>query len=270
MTFGHFYSGSVFHARLTAPLHKFRYKIAYICVDLDEITCAPEMSKLFGWRKRRPISIDPKNYGDGQSADLAGWVRKILSGQGIATPATRIELLTIPKIFGYVFNPISIYFIYDGEQLHHLLYEVSNTFGGRHHYLVATKLGDRVQFHSCKKALYVSPYFDVTGYYAFEILPPKNKVSLVIDYFDGQLPAMKASFSGEKLPIADWQCLKILLAFPFMTLGVMAAIHWEALKLFLKGARLKPANGTEKSLGGLTREDKKILSSDIEVRESGT
>ncbi|MEX6633282.1 DUF1365 domain-containing protein [Hyphococcus lacteus] len=267
MTFGHFYKGSVFHARLTAPLHKFRYKIAYICVDLDEIARAPAISKLFGWRKRRPISIDPKNYGDGQTGNLAGWVREMLSGQGITTPATRIELLTIPKIFGYVFNPISIYYIYDGEKLHHLIYEVNNTFGGRHHYFAATKPDGGVQFHRCTKALYVSPYFDVKGYYEFEIIPPRDKISLDIDYFDDHdTLAMKASFSGKKLPITDRQCLKILLAFPFMTVGVVVAIHWEALKLFLKGARLKPANGTDRSLGGLTREDKKITPRHIEIQ----
>jgi DUF1365 family protein len=170
-------------------------------------------------------------------------VRDHLAENGVAEPCTRITLLTLPRMFGYLFNPISVYFIYGGESNpHHILYEVNNTFGKRHFYLAKTGRDEKRSSHCMNKELYVSPFFDVEGQYRFTVEPPGETLSLDILYFDGGgAKKLRAALRGKREAVTDWRCLKVLVAFPFMTFGVIAAIHLEALKLYLKGARYRPA-----------------------------
>lgn len=237
-----FYIGDVVHRRLSGPRHTLRYRLAYVLADLDRMTDRRDL-RLLGIGRGGVMSIEARDHGDGSGGCLAEWVRAYLKSQGVSEPCARIELLTLPRMFGFVFNPISVYFIYreDGALLR-LLYEVNNTFGGRHFYLARPDLSDPRLRHECEKALYVSPFFDVEGGYAFSIAPPGETVRLSIDYFDSSgAPAMTASLAARREAASDWRCFTILLRFPLMTLGVVAAIHWEALKLYLKGAKYRPA-----------------------------
>ena len=131
-----FYNGAVVHRRYGAAAHKLRYLIAYVLLDLDRLHEANSASSLFSIERAGLLSFRAKDHGDGTSPDLASWVRDYLIAEGVTHEASRIELLTLPRMFGYVFNPISVYFIYDRSgDLHHILYQVTNTFSERHFYL---------------------------------------------------------------------------------------------------------------------------------------
>ena len=256
MTGADFYIGYVTHRRLRGPAHRLRYRLAYVLVDLDQMT-APQndrpsqRSAFLGLGRGGLMSVLAKDHGDGRSADLAAWARRFLKQRGIEQDCARIELLTLPRMFGYVFNPISVYFFYNEYgALHHILYEVNNTFGGRKFYLAPANEGRGRQRYHCAKTFYVSPFFDVDGQYRFCLRPPRETVQLAIDYADsGGAPALEARLVGKRQPATSWQCLKILFSFPFMTAGVIAAIHWEALKLFVKGAKFKPPPTCEAEAG---------------------
>lgn len=241
-----FYTGEVVHRRLSGPRHELKYRLAYVLADLDRMN-EPNRLRFFSFGRKGLMSLEARDHGDGEGGDLAAWVRDYVRREGVAEPCARIELLTLPRMFGYVFNPISVYFIYgnDGGLLR-LLYEVNNTFGGRRFYLAKPDLEDPRLRHECAKTLYVSPFFDVEGGYRFSVAPPGETVRLGIDYLDGAgAPAMTAYLAARRETATDWRCLMILLRFPLMTFGVIAAIHWEALKLFLKGAKFRPAPAAE-------------------------
>jgi len=243
-----FYTGAVVHRRYGAVTHKLRYRIAYILLDLDRLDEANAASSLLGIERPGLLSFKSKDHGDGASRNLASWVREHLAAQGVEEEASRIELLTLPRMFGYVFNPISVYFIYgrDGA-LHHILYQVTNTFSERHFYLCAADPVAAIINQTSEKRLYVSPFFDVKGAYRFKVQPPSETLALTIRYdlVNGD-KGLTASLTGIRKPVTTWRSAVLLAKFPFMTLGVVAGIHWQALKLWLKGAKYRSrATATE-------------------------
>lgn len=236
-----FYTGGVVHRRHSALAHKLRYRIAYILLDLDRMTEANRASRLFGIGRRGLLSFRAEDHGDGASRDLASWVRAYLVAQGISTDASRIELLTLPRMFGFVFNPISVYFIRNRRgALSHILYQVTNTFSERHFYLCDVDQDGPIIDQSCEKRLYVSPFFDVEGAYRFKVQPPGDTVALTIRYdlANGE-KGLTASLFGSRKPVTTWRSALLLAQYPFMTLGVVAGIHWQAFKLWLKGAKYR-------------------------------
>ncbi|MEZ5893415.1 MAG: DUF1365 domain-containing protein [Parvularculaceae bacterium] len=242
MTAVSFYTGHVTHRRFADVNHRLRYRIAYVLVDLDRLPEANEASFLLGAGRGGIMSVKAKDHGDGKTGDLAAWARTLLHESGVEQKAARIELLTLPRMYGFVFNPISVYFIYDNEgALHHVLYEVNNTFGERRFYLCPAEDGAQIVRHDCAKTLYVSPFLDVNGRYRFSLRPPGDTLALRIHYDAADHPkALTAMLAVERKPVTNWTAMKIILGFPLMTLGVVAAIHWEALKLLVKGVRYRP------------------------------
>lgn len=235
-----FYEGRVSHWRFGELRHVLRYRIAYLLIDLDRLEEARSLSPLLGIGRGGVLSFQPKDHGDGTGRDLASWVRTFLKTQGVEQPAERIELLTLPRMFGYVFNPVSVYLIRDGQaRLHHVIYEVANTFGERHFYVcpVSAADGERVCRHSAEKAFYVSPFFHKTGAYEFQLQPPGETVQLTMRYSADDRNGLGATLSGKARPVTTGSVLGLLLKYPLMTLGVTLGIHWEALKLVLKGAK---------------------------------
>lgn len=243
-----FYTGAVVHRRHGAVAHKLRYRIAYILLDLDRMKEANAASRLFGVESLAPLSFRAKDHGDGTSQNLASWVREYLIAQGVKTEASRIELLTLPRMLGFVFNPISVYFIYDhGGALHHILYQVTNTFSERHFYLCSVDQPGAVIDQTSEKRLYVSPFFDVEGTYRFKIQPPDETVALTIRYdLANGTKGLTASLMGTRKPVTTWRSALLLAKFPFMTIGVVAGIHWHALKLWLKGAQYRSRSAANK------------------------
>lgn len=228
------YAGKVVHARLRPKRHKLTYRVFSLLLDLDEIDGLAARLKLFAHNGAAVFSFHDKDHGDG-GGNLRGWVSEQLRAAGIMLMAPKITLLCYPRIFGYVFNPLTVWFCHDGDELRAILYEVHNTFGERRTYVIRVTPGANAIEQSCAKELYVSPFVPMDCLYQFHIEPPDDKVLVRIDETDPQGMLLRASFAGERRELTDGALLRALFAYPLMTLKVTAAIHWEALKLWAKG-----------------------------------
>jgi uncharacterized protein len=228
------YAGKVFHARLRPRRHKLVYRVFSLLLDLDEIGELSKRLKLFAHNSAAVFSFHDRDHGDG-SGDLRLWVEAQLGAAGIVLAAPGISMLCYPRIFGYVFNPLTVWFCRDGDELKAILYEVHNTFGERRTYVIRVAPGANVIEQTCAKELYVSPFVPMDCAYNFRIEAPGEKVLISIDETDPQGLLLKASFAGARQPLTDASLLRALFAYPLMTLKVTAAIHWEAMKLFFKG-----------------------------------
>jgi DUF1365 family protein len=228
------YAGKVVHARLRPKRHKLTYRVFSLLLDLDEIAPLGRKLKLFAHNSAAVFSFHDRDHGDG-NGDLRSWVDAQLGAAGIVLAAPKITLLCYPRIFGYVFNPITVWFCHEGDELRAILYEVHNTFHERRTYVIRVTPGTDAIEQSCSKELYVSPFVPMDCAYRFHIEPPGEKVLVAIDETDPQGLLLKASFAGTRKPLTDGELLRALFAYPLMTLKVTAAIHWEALKLWAKG-----------------------------------
>jgi DUF1365 family protein len=228
------YAGHVVHARLRPKRHKLTYRVFSLLLDLDEMAELSRRLKLFGHNRAAVFSFYDDDHGDG-TGDLSGWVKAQLTGAGVVLEQPRITMLCYPRIFGYVFNPITVWFCSEGEELKAILYEVYNTFHERRTYVIRVAPGGDLIEQRCAKELYVSPFVPMECAYSFRIQPPRNKVLVSIDETDGDGLLLKASFAGSRQPLTDATLLRALFAYPLMTLKVWGAIHWEALKLWAKG-----------------------------------
>lgn len=234
------YVGSVSHRRVTPRRHRLRYRVFWLLLDLDEPRDLSRRLCLFSHNRFNLFSFHDRDHGDGESTPRA-YVERVLKRQGIDIGAGRVSLLCMPRILGYVFNPLSIYFCHrqDGT-LAALLYEVRNTFGQKHSYLIPVQEPGDVVRQRCAKAFYVSPFMDMRLSYDFRIAPPADDVSVVVAASGDQGPVLVASLTGTRRALTDAALAGVFLSHPLLTLKVMGAIHWEALKLWVKGLRLRP------------------------------
>jgi DUF1365 family protein len=233
--------GSVMHHRLAPRRHMLRYRVFWMLIDLDEPARLSQQLRLFSHNRLNLFSFHDTDHGDGATMPLRFYVERELDNHGMAGNIGRITLLCMPRILGYVFNPLSIYFCYrkDGD-LAALLYEVRNTFGQRHSYLIPVVDQAPVVRQRCRKAFYVSPFLDMDMTYDFRIARPGKRISAVVRAYDVSGTVIVASLAGQRHTLTDSALALVLLTHPLLTLKVIAAIHWEALKIWLKGIRLRP------------------------------
>lgn len=270
------YRGRVSHHRFLPKDHSFRYRISSWLVDLDELQ---QLAGRRGWRwlfgYNRPAlwSIYDADHGrlvsknDGEPAaqtpiPLREHVTQTCLANGQQIPA-RIALLSFPRFLGFTFNPLALFYCYDRQnELFAVIHQVTNTFHQRHHYFIPVESPSKqtrddgepatAVLQHANKILYVSPFMPHQGRYQFTLVPPAAEVGVKIDYFDTHQHLLTADLQGKRHPLTLKTLLVESIRTPLLPIKVVAAIHWQALKLWLKGIPVqpKPNQSTDSSSRG--------------------
>ena len=237
------YLGRVMHTRMRPVHHRFAYRVMNLLIDLDRLDEADRQSRLFGVNRASVFSFHESDHGKRDGASLGNHVRRLAEQRDIDLSGGRILLLCYPRVFGYVFNPLSIYFCYGSHgNLALLIYEVRNTFGEIHSYVLPVEdaaAGGAIR--QCQaKEFYVSPFMEMQTKYRFSIAPPDQQVKVRIVQSDEHGAIFTAAFSGQRRPLTGRSLLATLVTLPLLTFKVVAAIHWEAIRLWLKNVPYVP------------------------------
>jgi uncharacterized protein len=236
------FHGEVMHQRLRPRLHKFCYQLSSWLIDIDEL---PELARLrgFAWNRPSLFSFYDSDYGYADGRSPRQFIDELLMQQGLARPA-RVELLCQVRCLGIVFNPLAVWFCYDAQgQLMASLYEVRNTFKQRHHYLVPINsaapptqgVGEQARFRQqADKVFYVSPFMPMACQYQFSFKAPSEQLDIGIAQQHEGTTIMHAHWRGRRQPLdqraLNWQGIR----HPLNTLWILLAIHWQAIRLWLK------------------------------------
>ncbi|NQE60896.1 DUF1365 domain-containing protein [Caulobacter sp. RHG1] len=236
------YRGAVAHRRFRPKAHRLRYRVFWLLLDLAELDGLGRRLTLFSRNRFNLLSFHDRDHGDGSQTPLRVQIEARLQAVGVDLQGGAIRLLTMPRMLGFVFNPISLYYCHrpDGT-LAGMVYEVTSTFGLRHFYVAPIQPKDQavgVIRQEADKALYVSPFMGMNMRYAFRGRAPDAGLGLTIEGRDAEGVLITATLAGRRRDLSDRQLLAAAVQFPLLTLKVVAAIHWEALKLWLKGVPL--------------------------------
>jgi uncharacterized protein len=232
------YAGQVFHRRFRPRAHHLRYNLFQCLFDLDEIDHIAARCHLFSRNRFNLFSFHDGDFGDRSGRPLRPQIEELVRRTGQEPDGGPIRLLTMPRMLGHVFNPLSVWFCHrrDGS-LATIIYEVTNTFKERHSYVIPVPSGEaRAQLirQACDKAFYVSPFMDIDMRYDFTVEPPMERTRVVVAGGDGEGPLIVAAFQGTRRELGDGALLAAFLRHPLLSLKVVAGIHVEALWLFLK------------------------------------
>ncbi|HTO30662.1 MAG TPA: DUF1365 domain-containing protein [Pararhizobium sp.] len=238
------YAGQVMHQRLKPVGHRFTYHVFSLMIDLDRLAEADRSCTLFSVNRRNLLSFHEKDHTGESGLPLRAYVDQVLQEAGLQSRAARVLLVCYPRILGLVFNPLAVYYAYDDDDgLTAMIYEVRNTFGERHSYVCPVgpeNLSDAGVRQQCEKIFHVSPFIPMAMRYQFRMLPPGQEIRWRILETDEHGPLLAATFSGVRMPLKTGQILRLVARIPHLTFKVVAGIHWEALKLWIKGMRYIP------------------------------
>lgn len=245
MTASAIYTGSVVHRRWKPVRHDLRYRALYLLLDLDELPALVRRLRFFSTRGFNLFGFHARDHGAGTGEPLRAQIEAHLRAAGIATEGGAIRLLCMPRVLGTVFNPLSVYYCHRADgTLAAVLYEVNNTFGERHSYLIPVSPRAPAESllalrQSCAKRFYVSPFMDMALTYHFRLTLPGERLGLVVSAHDTDGATLTASFAGSRVPLTDANLWRSFLRHPLLAMQVLGGIHWEAMKLWRKGMRLR-------------------------------
>jgi DUF1365 family protein len=232
------YNGQVIHKRFKPKVHSFRYDVFSLLIDLSELETLDKQVNFFSYNKFNWISFYDKDHGDRDGSSLINWVQKNLRKNNISTENIKIKILCYPRIFGFVFNPLSVFYVYNSnENLISILYEVKNTFGEQHTYIFRIEKDANLIQNNCSKKFHVSPFIQMNCNYFFRLLKPGNKISVIIDQYENEDKILYASQDGIRTDFNTKYLVKSFLNHPLMTFKIIIAIHYEAFKLWSKGIK---------------------------------
>ena len=240
------YSGVVMHQRMKPFGHRFEYKVFSLLLDLDHLARVHSLSRVFSVNSFNLVSFVEADHIDTRISSVEKGIRayadRLFINAGMKRPA-RIELLAYPRVFGHAFNPISLYYAYEQSgELSGMIYEVRNTFGERHTYVCPVESGqltDAGLRQTRTKIFHVSPFIEMGMRYDFRVRAPGDALQFRILESDGEGPLLAASFSGNATPLSTGALVSQLAKIPFLGLKIVAGIHFEALRLWLKGAKFR-------------------------------
>lgn len=230
---------TVMHRRLRPRENSFRYPVSYLALDLDRIDAAA--GRWLAVDQPGLVAFHRRDHGARDGSDLRPWLARLLAEHGLAACCDgSATLMTMPRMLGYVFNPVSFWLCRDrAGGLRAVLCEVRNTFGEAHCYLVSHDDGRCIEpaaWLQGRKVFHVSPFLPVEGHYRFRFRAEAEHIRIDIHYHDAQGLILATSVGGRCLPLSDGTVLRRFLARPTMTLGVVARIHWQALHIWRKRA----------------------------------
>lgn len=236
------YRCRVAHRRPGAPRYRFAYRSFYLLLDIDAIDDACAASPLLSRNRFNVLSFNDADHGAHRhDQSLRAWLDGLLAEHAIDLAGGRVQLLAMPRVFGYGFHPISLFYCEHADgALRAIVVEVHNTFG-EHHFYVVHEHGAPIAWGTARhknKQFHVSPFFDRSGVYRFHFAEPGERLGLGIRLFDreGENLRIATALSGERRALTTANILRVVSRVPFMTLKVTAAIHWQAFKLWLRGA----------------------------------
>lgn len=236
------YTGTVTHERLRPTRHRFDYRVFSLYLDIDRLDETLSPRRLISHNRANVLSFQDRDHGPRDGSGLRPWVDNMLEAHGLGEASHRVMLLCYPRLWGFVFNPLSVYFCFrDDGSLGAVIHEVKNTFGEQHAYVLPVERdAGPVIRQGCAKDFHVSPFIPMEARYAFRFSVPDDQLAFVIDEFDADGKLLIAAQVGTRRPLNDRTLAGALVRHPLMTLKVIAAIHFEALRLWLKGARFHP------------------------------
>ena len=236
------YAGLVTHHRRRPRDHRLAYSIYSLLLDLDEVGALDRVLRLFSLDRFNLFSFHRRDRGDGSGRNLRGQVEEAMRGAGVEPDGGKILLLTMPRLLGFAFNPLSVFYCFRRSGgLAAVMWEVDNTFGERHAYMLPVEgAGDSEIVQGCGKEFHVSPFLNMDLDYRFRLRAPGDRLSLVIEVSDPAGLLLTARYQARREALTDANLLRRFFATPLLTLRVLGGIHWEALKLWRKGIGLRP------------------------------
>ena len=235
------YTGFVTHRRFTPLRHFFSYKTFSILFDLDELDELNKKINFFSLNSFNLFSFYNEDHGERNGSDLKDWVNKSLKKYNISLDISKIKLLCFPRIFGYVFNPLSVFYCYEGDKLKVILYEVKNTFNEQHTYIFLVDENAKIISQNCNKKFYVSPFIEMEARYKFFNKMEKDKININIELFDkNNKKVITASQYGKFINFNSKNMLKFIYFNPLLGFKVMLGILYEAVKIVFKGGKYVP------------------------------
>jgi DUF1365 family protein len=233
------YLSEVMHRRVGLSAYRFVYPVFSLLIDIDRLDALDRRLRLLSVDRRNLFCIRRRDHGARDGSDWRPWLEARLSQVGIDLDGGRVHLLCMPRLLGYGFNPISLWYCEHSDgRLRAVVAEVNNTFGDHHDYVLhdhGRPLSWPLRARADKQ-LHVSPLIDMDCEYRFRLAEPGERLNVFIRQFRAGRFLLAASQTGEARPLTDGQLLRALLRTPLMTFKVMAAIHWQALKIWLRGA----------------------------------